>query len=105
MNGTGAVVTLCLCESPTIVPAFACSTCARERQRSASLRLPPCCPAPFVTRIISSGCRCLPAEAHSRRGERRRAVSSVGRAPALHAGCQGFESLTAHHDSCGGQTD
>ena len=25
------------------------------------------------------------------------AVSSVGRAPALHAGCQGFESLTAHH--------
>ena len=24
-----------------------------------------------------------------------RAVSSVGRAPALHAGCQGFESLTA----------
>ena len=25
-----------------------------------------------------------------------RAVSSVGRAPALHAGCQGFESLTAH---------
>src|SRR5215203_3006422 len=24
------------------------------------------------------------------------AVSSVGRAPALHAGCQGFESLTAH---------
>src|SRR5687767_6453899 len=27
------------------------------------------------------------------------AVSSVGRAPALHAGCQGFESLTAHHPS------
>jgi hypothetical protein len=25
-----------------------------------------------------------------------RAVSSVGRAPALQAGCRGFESLTAH---------
>jgi hypothetical protein len=26
-----------------------------------------------------------------------RAVSSVGRAPALHAGCRRFESVTAHH--------
>ncbi len=26
-----------------------------------------------------------------------RAVSSVGRASALHAGCRGFEPLTAHH--------
>jgi hypothetical protein len=29
----------------------------------------------------------------------RRAVSSAGRAPALHAGCRRFESVTAHHRS------
>src|SRR2546430_13179838 len=27
----------------------------------------------------------------------RRAVSSAGRAPALHAGCRRFEAVTAHH--------
>src|SRR5262249_62054897 len=30
---------------------------------------------------------------------RTRAVSSVGRAPALHAGCRRFESVTAHRPS------
>src|SRR5262245_35133582 len=30
---------------------------------------------------------------------RTRAVSSVGRAPALHAGCRRFESVTAHQPS------
>src|SRR3979490_3454111 len=30
---------------------------------------------------------------------RNRAVSSVGRAPALHAGCRRFESVTAHQPS------
>ena len=79
----------------------------RSGGRAAPRRPPPSWSAPAAfRRCASSGTRrccgsgetgprpidSAPWPTHNGEG----AVSSVGRAPALHAGCQGFESLTAH---------
>ena len=53
--------------------------------------------------LMFAGCVGLPAVAQSQRVSKGGAVSSVGRAPALHAGCHRFESCTAHQPSVAGQ--
>jgi hypothetical protein len=45
----------------------------------------------------SVGVSALASRPVERDKRRARAVSSAGRAPALHAGCRRFESVTAHH--------